>query len=74
MQKITHETVRNPAMLEKLLIAIVDELALVRTLANELKTDMSEHTHGGVTADGGDTAAGATISAAAISAQVEKSK
>lgn len=38
-RKIRLSAVQHPADLEKLLNAIVDELALVRTLINELKTD-----------------------------------
>jgi hypothetical protein len=38
--------------------ADLDALAL---LANELKSKLSEHTHGGVTAGSGDTGAGPTI-------------
>ena len=39
-------------------------IALLVTLGNELKTDMSAHVHGGVTAGSADTSAGATIAAA----------
>jgi len=49
---------------------LIDELqakvtALV-TLTTELKTDLSEHTHDGVTAGAGTTAAGPTIAAATV--------
>ena len=39
-------------------------IGVLVTLANELKTDMSEHVHGGVTAGSADSSAGATIAAA----------
>lgn len=74
MQYINLTTVQDPEMLMKVLEAMDREVDAIRTLANELKTDLSEHTHGGVTADSGETAAGATIAAAAVSEQVTRGK
>jgi hypothetical protein len=74
MQYINLTTVQDPEMLMKVLEAMDREVDAIRTLVNELKTDLSEHTHGGVTADSGDTAAGATIAAAAVTEQVTRGK
>ena len=63
---INLESVQNPEMLVKLLEAFDEEMDTIRTLVNELKTDMSEHVHGGVTTGSGDTSAGAAIAAAAV--------
>lgn len=41
------------------------------TLVNELKTDLSEHVHGGVTTGSGDTSAGLAIAAADATAVSE---
>ncbi len=50
------------------LVAEFNQLRLdvnaIVTLVNELKTDLSAHTHGGVTAGADSTSAGPTISAA----------
>jgi hypothetical protein len=64
--RINHETVVNPLALEALLNAIYTEVTALRTLANEIKTDMTAHTHGGVTAGAASTSAGATLSSATV--------
>jgi hypothetical protein len=70
-QRITNQTIHNPQMLRKVLEAMDTEIDAVRTLINELRTDMSEHIHGGVTTGGGNTSAGPTIAGAAVTEQVE---
>lgn len=55
-------------------VALKDKYNAVVTLVNELKADLSAHTHGGVAAGTDSTAAGPTISAsdaseASVSAQ-----
>lgn len=70
-QRITNQTIHNPQMLRKVLEAMDTEIDAIRALVNELRTDMSAHTHGGVTTGAGSTSAGATISAAAVTEQVE---
>lgn len=64
--RINFETVSNPTSLELLLNQIYAEVTMLRTLANEIKTDMTAHVHGGVTAGAANTSAGATLSSATI--------
>lgn len=64
---INPETVTDVIQLVMLLNAMQTEIDALRTVANELKTDMSAHTHGGA------VAAGATIAAAAVAQQAKKS-
>lgn len=42
---INQYNVSNPEGLEKILNSVVKEIDLVRTLVNELKTDLTAHTH-----------------------------
>jgi hypothetical protein len=56
---ISIEVVTDPRQL-------MNTLKKMATLLNELKTDLSEHTHGGVTAGAGTTSAGAAISSPSI--------
>lgn len=72
-QRINIEEVQEPTRLVRLLNAMQTEIDALRILAVELKTDLSEHTHGGVTAGAGTTAAGATIAAADVAQQTKKS-
>lgn len=64
--RINFETVSNPTSLELLLNQIYAEVTMLRTLVNEVKTDMSAHTHGGITAGAGTSSAGATLSSATV--------
>jgi len=74
MEYINLTNISDPQMLLKILEAQDREVDALRTLANELKADLSAHTHGGITADSGETAAGATISAATVTEQVTRGK
>jgi hypothetical protein len=71
---ITQAAVQNPTHLMQILNAFADELSEVRTLLNEIKTDLNEHTHGGVTTGSGSTSAGPTIAASAVTQKVQGGK
>lgn len=47
------------------------DLDALAALANELKTKLSEHTHGGVAEGSGDTSAGPTITADDVAIQTQ---
>ena len=68
--KINFTSVKNPALLERVLNDIVDELTAARTLLNELKTDLSAHVHGGVATGVGTSGAAGEIAAADVAQQI----
>lgn len=58
-----------PQDVHNLVAAVVElqtKVSELVTLTTELKTDLSGHTHGGITAGAGTSAAGPTISAATV--------